>query len=139
VESFAQIIDWMHALQPRFSSLKVEPCDTEIGIDQLDRTTEPRDIIHLSEEDILDSKLAHSVLLKLLPTTSIPYQTHTQGAVIVGGGRYTATVIFSVLMIRKQNPKLPVEIFLLNRLGVGFTGAVRHRLEGFPVFVVVMS
>ncbi|KAH8601763.1 mannosyltransferase putative-domain-containing protein [Bisporella sp. PMI_857] len=67
------------------------------------------------KEDILDSKLAHSVLLKLLPTTSIPYRKHSQGAVIVGGGRYTATAIFSVLMIRKQNPELPVEVFLPTR------------------------
>jgi hypothetical protein len=28
---------------------------------------------------------------------------------------------------------------LTSSTSVGFTGAVRHRLEGFPVFVVVMS
>ena len=83
-------------------------------IEELNATSTRLDNARLSEDDLLQSQIAHSALLQLVPRFAdlVQYKRGSRGIVTVAGGMYSQALIVSIRMLRRTKCRLPIEVFI---------------------------
>ncbi|KAJ8062262.1 hypothetical protein OCU04_008810 [Sclerotinia nivalis] len=100
--------------QPSNSSLELPEGYLLVRIEEINSESERINHLTLSSSDLNKSFIAHSAVLSLLPEYSdlITYAPHSRGIITVGGGSYTRVLLVSILMLRRTNCTLPIEVFI---------------------------
>ncbi|KAF7874199.1 hypothetical protein EAF04_002871 [Stromatinia cepivora] len=100
--------------KPSNSSLELPEGYLLVRIEEINSESERINHLTLSPSDLNKSSIAHSTVLSFLPEYSdlITYAPHSRGIITVGGGSYTPALLVSILMLRRTNCTLPIEVFI---------------------------